>query len=77
MYHIVVSFYFSIFFVELQFYLELEMIKDIHITNLEELGSSDYKWAITGTGFSTKHIYKVAKTLTKSLQELDVKKSDM
>ena len=57
---------------ELKFYLELEMIKDIHITNLEELGATEYKWAITGTGYSTKHIFKVIKSLEASLRQLDV-----
>ena len=57
---------------EVQFYLELELMKDITITNLKELGKTDSDWGICATGYSTSHIYKTAKNLVNSLKMLNV-----
>ena len=57
---------------EIQFYLELELLKDITITDLRSVGSSHLKWGICATGYSSKHLYKVAKSLETSLRMLNV-----
>lgn len=57
---------------EIAFFLELEMMKDIKIVNKAELGCKEVKWAIFGTGYSSRHIYKVGKTLVKTLKGLNV-----
>ena len=57
---------------EIQFYLELELMKDITITNLKELGKTDVKWGVCATGYSSSHIYRTAKNLVTSLNLLRV-----
>lgn len=57
---------------EIQFYLELELMKDITITNLKALGKTDCAWAVCATGYSTSHIHKTAKNLLQSLSLINV-----
>jgi len=62
---------------EIAFFLELELMKDIKIIDKKKLGATDVKHAIIATGYSSRHIYRVAKTLVKTLRQLDVEYNNL
>ncbi len=51
----------------------MEQGKDITLVDLEELGRGDLaKWGIIMTGFSSRHLYRVAQNFTKAIKEIDI-----
>ena len=52
-------------------------MKNIKIVNKQDYGATDIKYAIFATGYSSRHVYKVAKGLLKVLRDLDVEFQNM
>jgi len=58
---------------EIILYLEAQQIKDVDMFDFEELGRFDLpKYAIIGSGYSSRHIYKVANNLLKAVRDLQI-----
>jgi ribosomal silencing factor RsfS len=51
----------------------MEQAKDISLVDLEELGRKDLpRWGIILTGFSSRHLHRMAQNLVRALQEIEI-----